>query len=280
MQENITINGPKYHFRAKYNKRKRKFEKWTQWFTVIEQQDRATYPYFPSPKGRSNWMCYIAHRVKMLRPGMQAYTTRKCIRLRLDKHIEEVRASDRIAAFLTRKLPSLILLGAAEMAANSIIGIKKQLRTPGTRKLLASFKKLRNCVVRKVDEYNTSQTCAKCFRPFDRRTKKHRYKVCHECIPNAANITIANHLSGVIIAKMSNRLYQRERKHVVGEYRRFNVHPVHSHGLVPSLNVWSKNWQLNTDNTWSDSNHPHQRKTVWHRDIVAAKCILYKGMCH
>lgn len=211
---------------------------------------------------------------------MQVYTTRKFIHLSLDKYIEENRASDKIAAFLTRKMPSLILLGAAEMAPNSPIGIKKRLRCPGVRKLTNSFKKLNNCVVRKVDEYKTSQTCAKCFRPFDRRTKKDRFKVCHQCIPNAANIPIDYRLSRVIISKMSNRIYQQERKHVVEEYRQGIVDPKHSHGLVPKLNIWFKNWQLNTDNTWSDSRHPYQRKTSWHRDIVAAKCILYKGMLH
>lgn len=147
-QENITIDGPKYHFRAKYNKRKRKSDKWSQLFTQQEQLDRQQYPFIPSPKGRSNWMCYIIHRVKMMQPGMQVYTARKFIRLRLDKHIEETRASDRIAALLTRKLSSLIFVGAAEMAPNSPIGVKKRLRCPGTRKLLASFKKLG-----KISEY-------------------------------------------------------------------------------------------------------------------------------
>lgn len=212
---------------------------------------------------------------------MQVYTKRKFIRLSLDKHIEETRASDRIAAFLTRKMPSLIFFGAAESAPNSPIGIKKQLRCPGVRKLLNSFKKLNNCIVRMVDEYNTSQTCAKCFRRFDRRTKRDRYKVCQQCIPNIADIIdMRHHLSKKIITKMSNRIYKEERRNVVEGYRQANVDPVYSHGLVPKLNVWFKNWQLNTDNTCIDSRHPHQLKTVWHRDIVAAKCILYKGMMH
>lgn len=279
-QENITINGPKYHFRTKYNIRERKSEKWQRLFIENEQNDRNQYIFYPSPKGRSNWMNYIEHRAKMLRQGMQVYTQRKFIRLSLDKHIEENRASDRIAAFLTRTLSSLILLGAAQMAPNSPIGIKKRLRCPGVRKLLNSLKKLNNCVVRMVDEFNTSQTCAKCFRPFDRRTRKDRFKVCHECIPNAANVTIENHLSRVIVSKTSKRIYQQERKRVVEEYRRGNVDPVYSYGLVPKLNAWFKNWQPNDDNNWTDSLHPHQLKTVWHRDVVAAKLILYKGINH
>lgn len=276
-QENFTIDGPKYHFRAKYGKRKRKSEKWTKQFIELEQQDRSRYVFFPSPKGRLNWMSYIVHRVKMMQPGMQVFSMRKYIHLRLDKYIEENRASDRIAAFLTRKLPSLIFIGSANMAANSPIGIKKRLRCPGVRKLINSFKKLGICVIRLIDEFNTSQTCAKCFHGFDRRTRKDRYKVCHQCIPSAENITPDNHLSKVIISKMSNRRYQQERRQVVDGYRQRNVHPVYSHGLVPKLTEWFKNWQLNADNNWNDSRHPHQLKTVWHRDIVAAKCILYKG---
>lgn len=278
IQENITINGPKYHYRAKYKIRERKSDKWSEQLTELGQRDRNSYFVYPSPKCRLGWLNYIQHRMKMLGPAMEVYTQRKFIRLRLDKHIEETRASDKIAAFLTRKLPSLICLGAAEMAPNSPIGIKKRLRCPGTRKLIRSFKKLGNCVIVMVDEWLTSQTCAKCFKPFDRRTRRDRYKVCRGCIPSDANIiNIDKHLSKVVISKMSNRQYQKERKHVVDEYRQMNVDPVHSHGLVPKLNQWFKNWQLNPENDWIDLRHPHQRNTVWHRDIVAAKCILYKG---
>lgn len=152
-QENFTIDGPKYHFRAKYNICKRKSEKWSRLLTEQEQRDRSQYAFFPSAKGRAHWMYYIIHRAKMLQPGMQVYTQRKFIRLQLDKYIEENRASDKIAVFLTRKLPSLILLGAAQMAPNSPIGIKKRLRCPGVRRLLNSFKKLNNCVVRRIQYF-------------------------------------------------------------------------------------------------------------------------------
>lgn len=210
---------------------------------------------------------------------MQVYTQRKFIRLRFDKHIEEHRASDSIARILTKNLASLIFIGAANMAPNSPIGIKKRLRCPGVRKLVNSFRKLGNCCIRMVDEWKTSQTCAKCFQPFDRRSKFDRFKVCYDCIPNQANIPM-DHLSRKIVSKMSNRMYQKERKHVVAGYRRFNVHPIHSHGLLPKMNVFSKNWQLNIGNDWIDLSQPHQRNTIWHRDIVAARCILYKGMMY
>jgi len=183
-QENFTIDGPKYHWRAKYGMRERKSKKWRERFIEQQELDQKSYPFYPSPKGSTNhWMNYIEHRVKMMRPGMIVYCQRKFIRLRFDKYVEENSASDRIAAFLTRKLPSLIFIGAAQMAPNSPIGIKKRLRCPGVRKLMNSFRKFNNCVVRLVDEYKTSQTCAKCFRLFDRRTKNDRF-VCYRCIPN------------------------------------------------------------------------------------------------
>ncbi|XP_031635256.1 uncharacterized protein LOC116348406 [Contarinia nasturtii] len=163
-EENITIDGPKYHFKAKYGKRKRKSDQWTELLQKQRELDYKRYAFFPSPKGRSHWMCYIAYYVKMMKPAMAVYT----IRFRLDKYIEENRASDKIAASLTKKKSALVFIGAAQIAPNSPIGIKKRLRCPGLRRLLNSFKKLGNCIVRLVDEYNTSQTCAKCFRPFDR----------------------------------------------------------------------------------------------------------------
>lgn len=46
--------------------------------------------------------------------------------------------------------------------------------------------------------------------------------------------------------------------------------------LVTKVQKYKKkwNWITPTDN----SNGPKKMKTVWHRDITAAKCILYKGM--
>ncbi|XP_031618447.1 uncharacterized protein LOC116337743 isoform X2 [Contarinia nasturtii] len=281
-EENITIDGPKYHFKAKYGKRKRKSDQWTELLQKQRELDYKRYAFFPSPKGRSHWMCYIAYYVKMMKPAMAVYTTRKFIRLRLDKYIEENRASDKIAASLTKKKSALVFIGAAQIAPNSPIGIKKRLRCPGLRRLLNSFKKLGNCIVRLVDEYNTSQTCAKCFRPFDRRTKSDRYKVCQHCIPSEDESSQWN-LPNVIITMKSNRVYQQLRKYAVDFVNRLNAAnpdhiPMDSDGLVSKLQVCFKNWQLNTG-IWKDDRAPFQLKTVWHRDIVAAKNIMYKGLC-
>ncbi|XP_031620919.1 uncharacterized protein LOC116339277 [Contarinia nasturtii] len=214
-------------------------------------------------------MCYIAYYVKMMKPAMAVYTTRKFIRLRLDKYIEENRASDKIAASLTKKKSALVFIGAAQIAPNSPIGIKKRLRCPGLRRLLNSFKKLGNCIVRLVDEYNTSQTCAKCFRPFDRRTKSDRYKVCQHCIPSEDESSQWN-LPNVIITMKSNRVYQQLRKYAVDFVNRLNAAnpdhiPIDSDGLVSKLQVCFKNWQLNTG-IWKDDRAPFQFKT-------------YKGLC-
>lgn len=108
-------------------------------FTEQEQRNRTQYVFYPSAKGQMHWLNYIVHRAKKLDPGMRVYTQRKFIRLRLVKYIEENRA-----VFLTRKFALLIFIGAAEMATNSPIGIKKRLRCPGTRRLLNSFRKSGN----------------------------------------------------------------------------------------------------------------------------------------
>jgi hypothetical protein len=246
-------------------------------FTQLEELDRKRYVFFPSAKGRSHWMSYIEHRVKMMQRGMSVYASRKYLRLRLDKYIEENRASDLIAAWLTIKKACLIFIGAAQMAPNSPIGIKKRLRCPGVRRLVRSFNKLGNCVVRFVDEFKTSQTCGKCFRPFDPRTKHHRYKVCHNCKPSA-EVTNIWLLGKTVISKKSNREYQKQRRSVAADVRERNQDPIMSYGLVSKLTISFKKWRLNDDNEWIDDRHPHQLKTVWHRDIVAAVCILYKGI--
>lgn len=75
---------------------------------------------------------------------MDAYTTTKYTRLQFDKYIESNRASDKVAAMLTNREPTLIHLGGAQTPPNSPIKIRKHVKAPGTRKLLVSFKKLGN----------------------------------------------------------------------------------------------------------------------------------------
>lgn len=219
----------------------------------------------------------------MMQDGMSVYATRKYARLSFDKHVESNRASDKTAAALTNKKPSMIYLGAAQMAPNSPIGIKKRLRCPGTRKLLVSFKKLGNCVVRFVDEYYTSQTCAKCFGRFDRRTKKYRFKVCTQCHPTAMPKVIVSKSSNRRMQqlRMQKRLEQRDQNEAerdsVNQEVRIAAYPNRpdAQRLVSKITVFFKK-HLNVAGEWIADET--QTKTVWHRDIVAAKCILYKGI--
>lgn len=48
--------------------------------------------------------------------------------------------------------------------------------------------------------------------------------------------------------------------------------------LVSKVVKFFKNWQLNTGEDGLVYVDCGQKNTVWHRDLVAAKCILYKGM--
>lgn len=136
----------------------------------------------PSPLGQ-NWLHYVHHRLKMLKDGIDAYASPQYTRLALDKYIESTRAVDQIIGKLTNNEPSIVFLGNGETPPNSPIKIKKHTRCPGTRKLVNSFKKRSNCVVLSVDEYFTSQTCAKCFGRFDVTTKKNKFKICQDCQP-------------------------------------------------------------------------------------------------
>lgn len=149
----------------------------TRYFKTIEQNDRENeYEVMPSPRG-VHWHSYVQHRLKMFEAGLAAYANQTYARLGLDKYIESNRVIDKIAAKLTNKKKSIIYIGSAEISPNSIIKIRKYVRCPGVRKLVKAFKKLGNVYVRFVDEYFTSQTCAKCFSRFDRNTRSHRFKV-------------------------------------------------------------------------------------------------------
>lgn len=61
---------------------------------------------------------------------MDAYTTTKYTRLQFDKYIESNRASDKVAAMLTNREPTLIHLGGAQTPPNSPIKIKKTCKSP------------------------------------------------------------------------------------------------------------------------------------------------------
>lgn len=219
-------------------------------------------------------------------------------RLNLDKYIESNRVCDYVTQMLTNNEPSLIHFGGAEMSPNRPIHIKKHVRCPGNRKLIKSFKKQPKYEVNVVDEYFTSQTCAKCFRRFDRLTKGDRYKLCPDCRPDPGAM-----LPSVIVTMQSKRMFQlmkflfeieqeQEQEHrngnqAVGNAAHLNQPDAGS--LLPKVKVHIKKWLVNPVSgvlEYVDEKQlaemefaqPRIHKTVWNRDIVAAKCILIKGI--
>lgn len=260
--------------------RKKKQEELTRVFTYDEQQDRENVQksigVIPSPRG-STWSYYILHRLRVLEDGIQTYTTRSYARMQLDKHIEWHRAIDLLAGRLVNHKSAIIYIGSGgSTQANSIIRIKKYVRCPGTRKLIEAFKKRGNCVIRMVDEYLTSQTCANCFGRFDRRTKPYRFKLCADCRPHPS-IFHPNR----IVTNVSKRLLQMQRttmkmwremrdagNEVAAILTQSNVRR-----LVSKKQCFLKTWQPNANANGGG----RLRKQLWHRDICAAKLILYRG---
>lgn len=213
--------------------------------------------------------------------GIDVYSTDKYTRLKLDKYIESNRAIDRFAGKLVNYKKSLIFLGASDPPPNSPIKIKKHVRCPGTRKLIKAFRKRGNCVVIPVDEYNTSQTCALCYARFDRRTRSHKFKVCQDCRP-----TDRLFLPSLIVTQMGKRDLQAFRKMDRQRYadalaaNQAHAVPI---DLVSKVQIYAKEWQENIDGVLKNINVENPQaiqKTVWHRDVVAAKCIMVKGKNH
>lgn len=184
-------------------------------------------------------------------------------------------------------------MGAAQTAANSIIKIKKHVRCPGNRKMLKSFKKLPNVVVKKTNENNTSRLCARCFTPFPLHTLSHRFKVCEWCLPDQDDWPDGLKLPPKIVTMKSKRVYQAERREM---RERMIENPDQDVGFVSKVIQYRKNWRQNeafemedltmdfTALTMDDISEnmfdqpmPPILKTIWHRDISAAKLILYRG---
>lgn len=251
----------------------------TEQYVQMEQRDFAMHVIRPSPRGQQ-WRLYIQHRIRMLRSGMATYARPKYARLSLDKYIQTNRAMDTIAKKITNNEPSIIYIGAAQMAPNSPIGIKKYKRCPSVRKLGVSVKKLGHSKIKYTPEHNSSLTCANCFRRFPIETRNHRFKVCRQCRgvpkgnPNVPDSDKNANLPPKIVTQLSKRALQVMRDDVLTDAVLFNQ-PV-NRPLVPKVKVYQKNWPRIDEMAQDNQKLP---TIVWHRDIVAAKCILYKGMC-
>lgn len=293
---NLKTSAKRYHWNAIQKTRDAKAKRWTKEFVVYEKNDRndrRLYATMPSPNGTA-WMDYIQHRVKMLEFGVAIYSSEKYTGLRFNKYIHSVRASDEKAGELVGYQSAIVFFGSSETPANCPIKIKKHVRAPGGRELLNSFKKRRNVVVVPVNEDFTSQTCARCFGRFDKRTRSHRFKVCQYCRPNRHAM-----LPPIVVAMKSKRLYRIDRLHqhlLERDSIENGAEPnqQQADSLLSKVRVHRYEWLVNPANdemvtadqlndnevkylTDDTKEYPWIRKTVWNRDIVAAKCILIKG---
>lgn len=190
-------------------------------------------------------------------------------------------------------------MGAAQTAPNSIIKIKKHVRCPGNRKMLKSFHKLPNNVVKMTNEFRTSRICARCFTPFPLSTLSDRFKVCEWCMPDQDDWPDGLKLPRKIVTKKSKRVYQAERQAM---REAMIENPNQADGFVPKVISYRKYWQQNAvfemedfvvqrpgniheDMDFTADDIPEDMfdqpmpilKTIWNRDISAAKLILYRG---
>lgn len=283
----MRISSKRYHWDTKQGVRNAKGERIARVFQYEEQAARNRIAQeigeMPSPQGTS-WQSYIIHRLNVMNAGIETYTVPSYARLRLDKHIRWHRAIDKIAGKLVNHKPSLIFMGAGgSTAANSPIRVRKHVRCPAVRKLIAAFKKRANCVIIMVDEYMTSQHCARCFKRFPQNTRNHRFKKCTDCEPNPIV-----RLPTLIVTNVGKRTLQMRRaiQRTWNDMQEMGDaiaavlqnRPNSSH-LVSSKQCFVKTWQQNVlGNVETGEAAQPSLTTVWHRDIVAAKLILYKGM--
>ena len=258
------MSSKQFHWQTGQNVRNAKAKRWTKKFVAEERADRENrdlYPVMPSPKG-SHWLNYIKHRVKMMKHGICAYSTAKYTRLALDKHIKSASVVDKWVNMVTKKKPTVFLFGAdGEIPPDSPISIKKHVRCPGVRKTLQAIKKREDCITKLVDEFKTSQTCARCLNPFEGQRKSARFKRCR-CVPDARTL-----LPTEIVSKLGktdrSTYHELQRDLNDGESEEALIQNA---SLNPKVKIYCKKWKLNCECS-----------VIWHRDIVAAKNILLKG---
>lgn len=191
-------------------------------------------------------------------------------------------------------------MGNGSFSPNS--PIKGHRRCPGTRKMLHALKKRPNCDYLMVDEFKTSQVCGLCFNLFGVGTKLHRFKVCKFCIPLQVALPAKR-----IITTLGKRALQFERRIARGVMglvamnidgrAAAEAHPnQQQRRLVSKITQFDKTVPLprNVDavddeeavqcNPVASTSEfdcivqiPRLRSIVWHRDISAAKIMIYKG---
>lgn len=158
--------------------------------------------------------------------------------------------------------------------------------------------------IKMVNEFRTSRLCARCFSPFPLATLSHRFKVCEWCTPNDDDWPDGLKLPRKIVTMKSKRELLSERRDV---REAMIVNPNQAVGFVSKMTCFRKNWQQNAVNGTDynvvqlpdhihdenvmdfaeDSHMPNDFEddfpyvavltTIWHRDISAAKLIMYRG---
>ena len=179
-------------------------------------------------------------------------------------------------------------MGRAQVPANSPIKIKKHVRAPGNRAMLKSFKKMGHNKIRMVNESRSSRMCGRCFGFFPLSTLSHRFKVCDWCLPDNDEWPNGLKLPRKIVTMKSKRILKSERRAIRNE---MIEDPNHADGFVSKVICYRKNWQQNAANPVINNNAVRNDndedemegdgapilKTIWHRDISAAKLIMYRG---
>lgn len=236
-------------------------------FEDAARADRESRPTPVSPKD-STYFEYIKHSLQFFHEGVATYTQRKYARLSLDAYILSQKAMDKITGEIVNNKSALVFIGSANMSPNS--PIKKYQKCPGTRKLAISLKKRGNCDMVYVDEFKTSQVCGKCFAPFPVETRTHRMKVCQDCKPSPLAMPAKK-----ISTYISRRELKAEKKKLKEQQQQDNQ---------PMPIIVSKKKQFIPKDisiiAVDSSVAPRSLKTIWHRDISAAKAIMHKGNHH
>ena len=316
-ETNIKISSGQYHNMTKQNLRNKKVEKIAGKVLNAMKNDlnnRNIYERTPSPNG-ANWLDYIRHKLKFYKDGVDVFTKRKYARLELDKYIESQRTMERVIEKIVRKgKKTIFFIGSAQMNPSS--PIKKYMRCPGTRKLVQALKKYPNIQVVYVDEYMTSQVCMNDFKKFPERTKKHRQKKCDDCArlqeAQPASIIVTNRAKRTLQRERRElrendpelaAQQQQQGEHLVSKLMLYNKTIRRQPNAEPEVDDDNAadvamdvegNAEINhgSPNEMIDPNEPainrlndqsiqkkekKNKKTVWHRDIAAAKAISYKG---
>lgn len=294
----IKISSRKYHNMTQQNIRDRRAKTWTANFEANCRTEREQYfeqTGQPLSPVSSTYTDYILHRLTHLDDALAVYTTKKYTRLAFCKYTRAQSTMDTIVNDMV-VLPktgkrNLIILGGTEFHASS--PIKKYRRCPGIRKLITTIKKRTNCDAISVDEYNTSQVCARCFGFFKssefekQRHKKwewkgHRMRNCSDCKPNETYMPLPRFIETkaspkeiqMDVLKRTQRTYAKYNTIVADEAAEYEKGFMLQYGDLTYRRSITKQLQANYN---SDREKP--LKCVWNRDVVAGRNIMVKGIC-